>query len=97
MVIKREVILRMMDHYPNLNYTPDGREKDPYAHLYWLFFDCMIDPDSGRYLSEDYAFCRRWRDMGGKVYADLTSRLNHLGQQTYSGNFGESLALQGHI
>lgn len=97
MVIKREVILRMMEHYPHLNYTPDGREKDPYAHLYWLFFDCMVDPDSGRYLSEDYAFCRRWRDMGGKVYADLTSRLNHLGQQTYSGNFGESLRAQGHI
>jgi hypothetical protein len=41
------------------------------AGFYWRFFDCMVDPDSGRYLSEDYAFCRRWRDMGGKVFADL--------------------------
>src|SRR5271154_7482807 len=26
--------------------------------------------DSRRYLSEDFAFCRRWRDMGGKVGID---------------------------
>ena len=95
MCIKRDVILRMMKHYPQLNYTPDGRGVDPAAHLYWLFFDCMVDPDSGRYLSEDYAFCRRWRDMGGKVYADLTSRLNHLGQHTYFGRFDESMRAQG--
>ncbi len=97
MVIKRDVFLRMMNHYPELNYVPDGREVDPMAHLYWLFFDCMVDPDSRRYLSEDYAFCRRWRDMGGKVYADLHSHLDHLGQHTYAGNFYASLQAQGHI
>ncbi|MCJ2013418.1 hypothetical protein [Methylobacterium sp. J-076] len=97
MAIKRDVFLRMMKHYPELQYTPDGREHDPLAHLYWLFFDCMLDPDSRRYLSEDYAFCRRWRDMGGKVYADLHSRLNHLGQHTFAGDFHTSLQLQGLI
>ncbi len=45
--------------------SASGRKKQ--AHLHWLFFDCMVDPDSGRYLSEDYAFCRRWIDIGGKV------------------------------
>lgn len=97
MAIKREVFIKMMRHYPELNYVPDGRETDPLAHLYWLFFDCMLDPDSRRYLSEDYAFCRRWRDMGGKVYADLESRLDHLGQHTYAGDFGASLRAQGHL
>ncbi|WP_449410105.1 hypothetical protein [Methylobacterium komagatae] len=97
MAIKREVFIRMMKHYPELNYVPDGRQQDPLAHLYWLFFDCMLDPDSRRYLSEDYAFCRRWRDMGGKVYADLESRLDHLGQHTYVGDFGASLRAQGHL
>ena len=48
----------------------------PEAHLHWLFFDCMVDPDSGRYLSEDYAFCRRWSDIGGKVWVDLHCKLS---------------------
>ena len=55
----------------------------------------MIDPDSKRFLSEDYAFCRRWRDMGGKVYADLLGKLDHLGQWTFEGNLIESLKTKG--
>ena len=85
----------MMAAYPQLNYVPDGPPNNPEAPYYWLFFDCMVDPDTGRYLSEDYAFCRRWRDIGGKVYADLDSRLGHLGQHLYGGNLAESLRQTG--
>ena len=95
MCIKRGVINRMMQAYPQLNYVPDGPPDNPEARYYWLFFDCMVDPDSGRYLSEDYAFCRRWRDIGGKVHADLDSRLGHLGQHLYGGNLSESLRMRG--
>ncbi|CAM5771166.1 hypothetical protein LMIY3S_03417 [Labrys miyagiensis] len=96
MVIKRDVFLKMMRHYPQLRYTPDGPPNHPLAHLHWLFFDCMVDPDSGRYLSEDYAFCRRWRDMGGKVWADSTSKLMHLGQYNYQGDLEAGMKAQGH-
>lgn len=95
MCIKRGVILRMMEHYPQLNYVPDGPPNNPDAPLHWLFFDCMVDPDSGRYLSEDYAFCRRWRDMGGKVWADTLTKLVHLGQHNYQGDLVETLRAQG--
>jgi hypothetical protein len=95
MVIKRRVFTQMMEKYPELNYIPDGPPDNPQRHLYWRFFDCMVDPDSGRYLSEDYAFCRRWRDIGGTVFADLQCKLGHLGQHMYHGNLAESLRLQG--
>ena len=95
MVIKRHVFLAMMQRYPELNYVPDGPPNNPQAHLHWRFFDCMVDPDSGRYLSEDYAFCRRWRDMGGKVWVDLSCKLGHLGQHMYRGDLAESLRVQG--
>lgn len=94
MVIKRDVFTRMMRHYPNLNYTPDGPPGHPRAHLHWLFFDCMVDPDSRRYLSEDYAFCRRWRDMGGKIWVDSNSKLMHQGQHLFKGDLKQSLEVQ---
>ena len=95
MVIKRHVLTHMMKKYPELNYVPDGPPNNPQRHLYWRFFDCMVDPDSGRYLSEDYAFCRRWRDIGGKVHVDLQCKLMHLGQHLFRGDLAETLRLQG--
>lgn len=97
MVIKRHVFTKMMAHYPELNYVPDGPPNNPQAHLYWRFFDCMVDPDSGRYLSEDYAFCRRWRDMGGKIFADLHSKLQHVGQHVFNGDLEESMRVQSRL
>jgi hypothetical protein len=94
MCIKREVFRQMMEKYPKLNYVPDG-PPNPQANLHWLFFDCMVDPDDGRYLSEDYAFCRRWRDIGGKIWIDLQCKLMHLGQHNFRGDLAESLKLQG--
>jgi hypothetical protein len=40
----------------------------------YALFDCMIDPDTGHYLSEDYAFCRRWRSIRGQTLARYTGR-----------------------
>jgi hypothetical protein len=34
-------------------------------HDYAVLFDCMICPETRRYLSEDFAFCARWRALGG--------------------------------
>jgi len=48
----------------------------------WALFDCIIR--DGRYLSEDYTFCRRWQDLGGTVYADVASpHLGHQGAYTF--------------
>lgn len=95
MCIRRNVFYKLMDAYPDLIYTPDGPPGHPLAHLHWRFFDCMVDPDSRRYLSEDYAFCRLWRDIGGKIYVDTLSQLGHQGQRMYEGNLIESFRRQG--
>jgi hypothetical protein len=68
MCIKRQVLSKMMAQYPNLRYVPDGSWTPERAALCYRFFDVMVDEKTGRYLSEDYAFCRRWRDMGGRVH-----------------------------
>ena len=45
----------------------------------------MIDPETKRYLSEDYAFCRRWQQIGGKIYADVQATLGHVGNLPFGG------------
>jgi hypothetical protein len=77
MLIKRSVIDAMYKHYPELNCVNDHMNTD--VEKYCALFDCMIDPESRRYLSEDYAFCRRWQQMGGKIYADVNTTLGHIG------------------
>lgn len=84
MCIKRSVIQKMYDHYKDLMCVNDHQNKD--LDEYCAIFDCMIDPDNRRYLSEDYAFCRRWQLMGGTIYADVTTVLGHVGNLRFSGS-----------
>jgi hypothetical protein len=58
----------------------------------FALFECMIDPTSGTYLSEDFAFCKRWTDMGGEIWADLQSRLDHVGPSVFHGDISSQFA-----
>jgi hypothetical protein len=86
MLIKRECLIKMKEAYQDLKYVSDqilnGKEFN--SENTYLFFDTMKDED-GRYLSEDYAFSRRWQKIGGKIYADIGSNLSHIGQYRFSG------------
>ena len=86
MCIRKDVIQQMFDKHPELKYANDiNVDKKFEKHMYALF-DCIIDPESRRYLSEDYTFCRRWQNMGGDVYLDPRTALNHVGHYTFRGN-----------
>ena len=58
----------------------------------FALFECMIDPGSGTYLSEDFAFCKRWTDIGGEIWADLESRLDHVGPAVFRGDISSQFA-----
>ena len=83
MVVKREVFTKMFEKYPELNCVNDHQNRD--LETYVAIFDCMIDPETKRYLSEDYAFCRRWQQMGGKIFADVQTVLGHVGNIRFHG------------
>ena len=89
MLIKRDVFTKMHEHYPELLCNNDHQNRD--LDQYYAVFDCMIDPESKRYLSEDYAFCRRWQQMGGKIYADVMTVLGHVGNIRFQGSLEERL------
>ena len=83
MMISRKALNKMHEHYKDLNCKNDHQNRD--FDEYCAIFDCMIDPDSKRYLSEDYAFCRRWQQIGGKIYADCNTTLGHVGNLPFHG------------
>lgn len=92
MCIKRGVFDRMITAYPDLKYVPDWPKGTyPEGGVHYRFFDTMVDPDSRRYLSEDYTFCLLWEKLGGEVFVDAKSNLSHQGEMLFTGDFGASL------
>ena len=53
---------------------------------FFALFDCIIDPATGAYLSEDYSFCLRWRQIGGEIWIDTASKLTHSGPYDFVGD-----------
>lgn len=86
MCIKKEVIQQMFEKHPELKYANDINVDNKFEPFMYALFDTMIDPESRRYLSEDYTFCRLWQNMGGTVYLDPRTALNHVGHYTFRGN-----------
>jgi hypothetical protein len=86
MMIKREVIDRMIEKYPELKYNNDLNTPPELNPHFYAFFDTMIDPKDKRYLSEDYCFSRRWQDIGGEIWLDPSISLNHYGSFNFQGN-----------
>lgn len=85
LMIKRNAMQRLVDAHPELR-ARMGDMGDNLASEAVMIFDTMIEPETGQYLSEDYAFCRRWRDLGGDIWADFTARLTHVGHAAYTGS-----------
>lgn len=91
MLIARRVFERMAGHYAELRYSSPGSAPDGRDHCRYRFFDVDIDAATGAYVSEDFAFCRRWRAIGGKVFADVRSKLTHTGPKTFGGDFEQAM------
>jgi hypothetical protein len=89
LMIRREVVERMCRHpaYAPLQFfrehSLDALAGSPNR---FALFECMIDPETGTYLSEDFAFCKRWTDIGGEIWVDLSSRLDHVGPSVFHGD-----------
>ena len=86
MCIRRDTIQKMFDTHPELKYVNDINVDNKFEPFMYALFDTMIDPDSRRYLSEDYTFCRLWQQMGGDVWLDPRTALNHVGHYVFRGN-----------
>ena len=86
MLIKREIIEGLIEAMPELKYRDSlnlGERFEP--HMYALF-DTVID-ENGHYLSEDWTFCKRVREVLGKpIWVDSEVKLDHVGTRRFKGD-----------
>ncbi len=84
LMIRRDVIQRMIAEVPGISYVTDAGQVQRTEHD--LFpTGPMFDPEQGttRYHSEDWGFCRRALDLGFDVLADTRVVCKHVGSCVY--------------
>jgi len=89
MRITRKCIEQMSLKFPEKRFA-DRHAPKGYA---WALFDNIHEGDL--YFGEDYSFCRRWRQIGGKVFVDPEIDMGHVGPKHFAGNFGNWLKSRG--
>lgn len=88
MMIRRDTFDKYREAYPEYSYRPDHVRTANFdgTREIHAFFDCIIDPVSKRYLSEDYMFCQNVIKMGGKIWLCPWMELQHTGTYTFGGS-----------
>lgn len=89
MLIKRRVFEVLKDRVPSYinNMTMQNQSLKVKNDRIAEYFATSIDPDHNVLLSEDYHFCRIWRQAGGEVFIAPWADLTHNGTYEFSGHF----------
>ncbi len=85
LLIARTVLDKLIAAYPETRCRHNHVAARAEAEEAWALFDCLIDRDTGDYLSEDFAFCARVRAMGSEVWLDPHICLTHAGMSEFGG------------
>ena len=87
MMIQRAAFEKYEETYPEFKYLPDHVRTKHFdgTREIMAYFDCIIDPDTKRYLSEDYMFCQFLRKAGMKIWMCPWMRLSHMGSYVFGG------------
>lgn len=80
LLLRRSVFDRLIPTTPMYEDVIGGKPMVGYD-----FFQVGVGPN-GKYTSEDYWFCNKWREAGGRIYVNPYLRLGHIGTYTFNGN-----------
>ena len=84
MLIKREAFDKLM---PAVGFYTNGGVTIPPDEKVYNFF--QVEVVDGQMLSEDYFFCHKYRELGGKVWAAPWCEIGHFGSYLFSGTYAE--------
>lgn len=88
MMTRRSAFEKFAEAYPQYSYKPDHVRTEAFdgSREIMQYFQAEIDPDSKRYLSEDYWFCRKLQDIGLKIWYCPWMKLQHVGSYIFGGS-----------
>ena len=88
LMIDRKAFEKWQAAYPDKMYLPDHNRTEHFngSRKIGLFFDCIVDPKTQRYLSEDYYFCQTAREAGMSVWLCPWMQLKHVGTFIFGGS-----------
>tara|TARA_E500000318_G_scaffold4934_3_gene5158 strand:- start:58560 stop:59399 length:840 start_codon:yes stop_codon:yes gene_type:complete len=88
MLVTRTAFDKFAEKYPQQSYKPDHVRTKAFdgSREIMAYFDCVIDPKTKRYLSEDYMFCQWAREAGVKVFMLPWLNLKHAGTYIFGGS-----------
>lgn len=93
MLIQRQVLEKMREHYPDL-WVADCGKLYRGLGLKQGVLQCFepLRDDQGIYIGEDVAFCRRWVEgCGGELWVNVSDNVTHLGHFANHGNYLEHM------
>ena len=91
MMIRRKTFEDYAKAFPDLYYKPDHVRTEHFdgTREIQAVFDTVIDPDTKRYLSEDYMFCYNVQKMGAQVWLCPWMQLQHVGSYIFGGSLAD--------
>ncbi len=91
MMMRRRAFELYDKAYPEQSYRPDHVRTEHFdgSREIMAYFDCIIDPESKRYLSEDYMFCQHVRKAGGKIWLCPWMVTQHVGTYIFGGSLAD--------
>jgi hypothetical protein len=92
MLIKRNVFERIDAHPDVVPFVSDIGLDPKYNQHMKTYFDTAVR--GGRYYSEDWDFCEKFRDQGGQVFVDKRVMLKHSGTYVFSQENNDALKEQ---
>ena len=91
MMTRRSAFEKFRDVYPQYHYKPDHVRTEQFdgSREIMQYFQAEIDPVSKRYLSEDYWFCQKLAQAGGKIWYCPWMKLQHVGTYIFGGSLAD--------
>ena len=91
MMIRRKTFEEYGKFFPLQSYKPDHVRTAAFdgSREIMAYFDCIIDPESKRYLSEDYMFCYNVQKANMKVWFCPWMKLSHVGSYVFGGSLAD--------